>query len=72
MHLVIEVTHDRKIQNKKLKKKKKKTRRNLKCIGLHERSQSEKVPCCRIPTLDTPEKANYGDRKKFRGYRGGG
>ena len=45
-----------------------KTWRNLKCILLSERSQSEKATYCMIPTLEELtfwKRQNYGDNKKI-------
>ena len=41
-----------------------KTWRNLKCILLKERNQSEKATYCMIPTMTFWKRQNYGDVKK--------
>ena len=47
-----------------------KTRRNLKCMLLSERSQSEKVTYCMIPTFW--KKQNYGNKKNIKWLPGAG
>lgn len=47
-----------------------KTRKNLKCILLRERSPSEKTTCWMIPTLMFWKKAEVGEQTEGCGHEG--
>ena len=49
-----------------------KTWRNLKCMLLSERSQSEKATFCDSNSMTFWNTQNYKDNKKIKGYQGFG